>query len=118
MKVPTLTLGTVVRDRYGHIGIVCTRETTPTESWIEKQLNSEEIKKLGKTDWWGVLVFGGGYLLGAGPLLTCLRDATYDDFVEAAEAAKATGRERLAKIFPAYLNRLLAERCSPSNVIS
>ena len=110
MIKPMVGLGTVVRDRYGHSGIVCTREPAPDEDWIAKQLNSDEIRSLGQTDWWGVLVFGGGYLLGAGPLLTPMRGATYDDFLNAADSAKVAGRERLARIFPDYLNRLLAER--------
>lgn len=112
MTLPPIKLGAVVSDRYGHIGIVCTQEPAPNRNWIDKQLNSDEIKNLGNTDWWGVLVFGGGYLLAAGPLLQYLRDANYDDFLKAASTAKATSRERLVKIFPDYVHRLLAERRS------
>jgi hypothetical protein len=110
MKEPRLAAGNVVRDRYGHIGIVCTNEPTPKKTWIDKQLNSEEIKNLGVTNWFGVLIFGGGYLLAAEPLLTLLRDATYEDFLSAADTARVAGREMLARIFPDYVNRLLAER--------
>lgn len=74
MTLSPIKPGTVVRDRYGHIGIVCTKEPAPAQGWIDKQLNSTEITNLGQTDWWGALVFGGGYLLAAGPLLTRLRE--------------------------------------------
>lgn len=115
MKSQTLKLGSVVRDRFGHVGVVCSKESNPKPDWIRQQLNSEEIEKVGQTDWWGVLVYGGGYLLAAGPLLTYLREATYDDFLAASDTARAAGRESLAKIFPEYVNRLLAERRSKSS---
>ena len=112
MNQAMIKLGAVVRDRYGRIGIVCSKETAPAQDWIDEQLNSVDIKKLGQTDWWGVMPFGGGYLLAPGPLLDHLRDATYDDFLTASETARAPGRKRLVKIFPSYVDRLLAERRS------
>ena len=54
--------------------------------------------------------FGGGYLLCPGPELKYIRDATYDDFLDAADTAQVAGRERLIKIFPQYVTRVLAER--------
>jgi hypothetical protein len=41
----------------------------------------------------------------AEPLMVYLREATYDDFVEAAECANAAGRERLVKLFPNFATR-------------
>jgi hypothetical protein len=110
MESPVIKLGVVVRDRYGQTGIVLTKEATPAQDWIDDQLAADDIKSLGPTEWWGVMPFGGGYLLVPGPLLVYLRDATYEDFLTAAESARASGRERLAKIFPDYLERVVAER--------
>jgi hypothetical protein len=106
----SIKLGVVVRDLYRKTGIVCSKEPVPAQDWIDGLVHSAEVKKLGPTDWWGVLVFGGGYLLVPRPLLTYLRDATYDDFLEAADTAHKSGRERLLSIFPHYVEQLLAER--------
>jgi hypothetical protein len=105
-------LGAVVRDSYGQAGIICTEEPEPPSDWIDHQLDVERIKALGKTNWWGISPFGGGYLLVAEPLLTYLRAATYEDFLEVADTAGVVGRQRLAEIFPHYVNRLLTERGS------
>jgi hypothetical protein len=87
-----------------------TEEPVPDQEWIDGLVHSAEVKKLGPTDWWGVKVFGAGYLLVPGPLLTYPRAATYEDFLEAADTSGKTGRERLLRIFPHYVERLLAER--------
>ena len=107
-----IKLGVVVCDWYGRTGIVCTKEAAPPQDWIDDQRNATEIKNLGQTDWWGVMPFGGGYALSPGPLLTYVRDATYDDFLTAADTANPSGRERLVKIFPDYVNQLLAKHRS------
>lgn len=104
-------VGTVVRDPFARVGIVCTVESRPPADWIEEQVRADEIRALGDdVRWLGILAFGGGYLLWPEPLLIELRDATYDDFLQAADAAGPTGRERLARIFPHFVKRLLAER--------
>lgn len=110
MSRSSIKLGAVVRGPYGHVGIVCSEEAVPAQDWIDEQLNVADIKSLGPTDWCGVLVFGGGYLLVPGPLLTYLREANYEDFLAAADTARASGRERLMRIFPHHVERLLAER--------
>jgi hypothetical protein len=110
MTVQKIALGDVVRDRFGQTGIVCTAEPDPPKKWIDGLVDSSDVKALGKTEWWGVLAFGGGYLLSAGPLLVVLRRATYEDFLAAADTAKSSGRERLIRIFPGYVDRLMAER--------
>ena len=79
-------------------------------AWIDDQLNVDEIKRLGSTEWWGVLPFSGGGLLAPGPLLTFVRDATHDDFLRATDAANVHARKTLAELFPDYLNRVLTER--------
>jgi hypothetical protein len=90
-------------------GIVCSKEPIPPQDWIDDQINASDIKILGPTNWWGILVFGGGYALSPGPLLVYLREATYEDFLAAADSARASGRLRLAKVFPTYLKRVVAE---------
>ena len=107
-----IKLGVVVRDHYGRVGIVLTKQPTPAQDWIDDQRNVADIKSLGPTDWWGVMPLDGGYAWAPGPHLTYLRDATYDDFLAAADAANVSGRERLAKTFPDYVNRVIAERKS------
>jgi hypothetical protein len=47
----------------------------------------------------GMTPFKGGYALAPGPHLTCLREATYDDFLAAVDGANVAGRELLAKVF-------------------
>jgi hypothetical protein len=113
MKDSAIKLGAVVRDSFGQIGIVCTEEPEPPSDWIDEQLDVERIKSFGKTNWWGISPFGGGYLLVAEPLLTYVRDATYDDFLEVADTAGVASRKRLVEIFPHYVNQLLAERGLP-----
>ena len=110
MNSSIIKLTSVVRDRYGRVGIVCSREPEPSKGHVDQLLDSEPIKKLGKTDWWGVMPFGGGYLLCAGPLLQYIREATYEDFIQASDTAGPHGRERLVKLFPNFVDRLLSER--------
>jgi hypothetical protein len=104
--------GVVVRDPHRKTGIVCSKEPVPAQDWIDGLVHSADVKMLGPTDWWGVLALDGGYLLVPGPLLTYLRDATYDDFLEAADSANPAGREALLTLFPHYVERLLASRRS------
>lgn len=110
MNMVAIKLGVAVRTWYGPIGIVCSKEAKPAEDWIDEQLHSSKIRKLGNTDWWGVLLFGGGYALSPEPMLEYLREAGYDDFLSAVDTANIPGRKYLAKVFPAYVDRVLAER--------
>jgi len=106
----SIKVGAVVQDWYQRVGIVCAKRPEPPADWINDQRNSEDIKRLGRTDWWAVMPLEGGYVLVPGPLLSYLRDATYDDFLEAADTANSAGRETLLKLFPDYVKRVLAER--------
>jgi hypothetical protein len=114
MTKEELSVGSVVRDRFGREGLICSRESTPPKDWIDEQVGAESIKMKGPASvrWWGVMPFGGGYLLCPEPELEWLRVATYEDFLAAVDTAGIHGRERLAKTFPQYVDRLLAERRS------
>ena len=105
------SVGVVVKDTFGREGIVCSSEGAPPKDWIDDQVAAKELKKLGPdVRWWGVMPFGGGYLLCPEPELKYVRQASYDDFVSAADTAGSHGRERLLKIFPEYVDRLLKEK--------
>lgn len=110
MTIASIKIGTTVRDPFGREGVVCAKEISPPESWINEQLKSHEIRKLGHVTWWGVIVFGGGYVLWPEPMLTYLRPTSYDDFVAAADTANPSGREKLAIALPHHVDRLLEER--------
>ncbi len=110
MDTGSIKLGVVVRHRYGGVGIVCAEEVVPPGDWIDDQLNAADIKALDTTDWWGVLLFQGGKALSPGALLKFERDATYEDFLQAVDMASVTGRQRLAKLFPEYVERVIAEQ--------
>ena len=110
MNTTGIELGVVVRTWFGPIGIVCAKGEQPAKDWIDDQHNSEEIRKLGRTEWWRVLLFDGGAILSPGPLLEHLREASYDDFLAAIDKANIPARKHLAKLFPGYLDRVLAER--------
>jgi hypothetical protein len=111
MTIPLIRIGVVVRDSHKRVGIVCSKERAPTRAWINEQRDSEEIRKLGQTSWWGVMpLVEGGHVLEAEPFLTYLRDATYDDVLIAADSANVAGRKTLVKTFPHFVNRILAER--------
>jgi hypothetical protein len=106
-----VSIGAVVRDRFGREGIVCSKEATPSEDWINEQVWFEKTTALGRdVQWWGVMPFGGGYLLCPEPELVWLRPASYEDFRALADTASIHGRERLAKTFPHFVDRLLKER--------
>jgi hypothetical protein len=109
-----LSIGSVVRDRFGREGIVCSSEEAPPKDWIDEQVGAENIEahEPASLQWWGVMPFSGGYLLCAELELEWLRVATYEDFLTAVETAGIPGRERLAKTFPHYVDRALAERDS------
>lgn len=111
-----IKIGMVVRDPHGQIGIVCSEESTPPRDWIDDQVLSAAIKKLGRAMWWGVQLLSGGYALAPGPLLEGLREATYEDFLAAADAANVEGRKELARMFPRYLDRVIAERAHRDNI--
>lgn len=110
MTTTELKFGVVARDWYGRSGIVGEPESVPTEDWIDEQRNAAVIWALGSTQWWGIMPFEGGYALSPAPLLEVLREATYEDFLAAADYANVPGRARLAKMFPDYVERVLAER--------
>jgi hypothetical protein len=111
MKDPVIHLGAVVRDSMGREGIVLSKEPEPPPDWLEDQANAEDIKALGpRIQWWGVMPFDGGYLLLPGPMLTRLRDASFDDFLRAVDHAGTEGRLSLAKVFPHYVDRVLELR--------
>lgn len=100
----------VVRYHSGIEGIVRSMEPAPTQEWIGDQINAAEIRGLGRAEWWGVWPFSGGLLLAPGPLLSVLREASYEDFLKAADTANTSARKRMAELFPDYLKQLLAER--------
>lgn len=105
-----IDIGAVVRDRMGHEGIVLSKESDPPQDWLNEQLDPA-VKNLPATvQWWGVMPFDGGYLLCAEPLLTWLREITYDDFLQAADHAGLEGRLKLAKVFPHYVDLALKKR--------
>lgn len=106
-----VSIGTVVRDRFGREGIVCSIEAKPSADWIKDQVGHEEIERLPPdTRWFGVMPFEGGYLRCPENELTWLRPAAYEDFLAVADEANPAGRERLVRTFPNFVNRLLAER--------
>lgn len=104
-----IDIGSVVQDPFGRVGIVCSSEPRPPQAWIEEQVRSDEIRALGDVRWFGVLPFGGGYVLWPEPLLMNIRVASYDDFLAAADSAGPSGREKLVRIFPDFVSRLLEE---------
>jgi len=111
MNREVISVGVVVRDSFGREGIVCSRGEAPAADWINEQVGSDKIRKLGRAvQWWGVMPFGGGYLLCPEPELEWLRPASYEDFLAAADTAGVDGGECLTKIFPHYVDRLLKER--------
>lgn len=110
MTALLLRTGVVVRDSYGRTGIVCEREAVPSPAWLNEQLDAAALKALGPAEWWGVKVLDGGFVLSPGPLLQVVREATYEDFLAAADTASVEGRARLAKMFPRYVERILAQR--------
>lgn len=113
MTETLIHLGGVVRDTMGREGIVLSREGGPPRDWLEEQVNVEQIKSLGPSiEWWGVMPFDGGYLLLPGPLLTWLRDATFEDFLRAVDHAGLEGRLGLAKVFPHYVDHVLRLRAN------
>lgn len=113
MTKSEMSIGSVVRDRFGREGIVCSKEANPPRDWLNEQVGADKIKAYGPdVRWWGVMPFAGGYLLCPEPELEWLRSATYDDFISAADTAGIPGRERLAKTFPHFVDRVLAERNS------
>jgi hypothetical protein len=114
MTKQELSIGSVARDRFGREGIVCSGEEPPPKDWIDEQVGAEKIKahEAASLRGWGVMPFSGGYLLCPEPELECLRMATYEDSLVAVETAGVPGRERLAKTFPHYADRAVAERDS------
>ena len=110
IKAKFIKPGAVVRDTHWQVGIVRERAAPPPKSWIDGLKNSEEVKKLGPTDWWSFLPLSGGSALSPGALLEYLRDATYEDFLKATAAANEAGRESLVKLFSEYVSRFLSEQ--------
>lgn len=104
-------MGAVVRDSMLREGIVLSKEAAPPPDWLEEQVNAEDIKALGPNiQWWGVMPFDGGYLLLPAPMLTRLRDASFEDFLRAVDHAGLEGRLGLAKVFPHYVDHVLKLR--------
>src|SRR5690242_6983947 len=63
LTMPSIKIGAVIRDSHRGVGIVCSEEPTPTRSYINKLVKSEEVQRLGPTKWWGVAPLSGGYVL-------------------------------------------------------
>src|SRR6266567_5158461 len=101
MSKPEISIGSVVRDRFGREGIVCSKEDTPHQEWLEEQIGGDNIEaQAADVRWWGVMPFSGGYLLSPESELEWLRLASYEDFLAAVDTAAVPARERLAKSFP------------------
>jgi len=110
-----IRVGTVVRSQgpAAFEGIVCKQDVPPPDDWIDDQLDADVVRQLGNKNeisWWAVMPFTGGYALCPEPQLSFLRPASYEDFLRAADMANPAGRVTLAKVFPDFLDRLLAER--------
>lgn len=102
----TVKPGRVVRyGDSGMEGIVCFKEPVPTQEWIDDQVNAAELEELGPADWWGVLLFSGGYLLAPDTLLIALREATHEDFLCVMDGADVAVRKSLAELFPDYVKQ-------------
>jgi hypothetical protein len=111
MKSGEVALGAVVRESLGREGIVLSREDTPPQTWLDEQVDADEVKKLGPdVRWWGVMPFRGGYLLCPEPMLTWLRPASFEDFLRAVEHTGVDGRLKLAKVFPQYVDHVLEQK--------
>jgi hypothetical protein len=98
--------GLLVRDRYDRLGIVRDRAKRPSESWLrdqERPISDEHASGA----WWTVLPLTGGAVLSPEPLLTPLRQATYEDFLQAVESANQAGVKSLAALFPDYAQTAL-----------
>jgi hypothetical protein len=110
MNSPLIKPRAVVRYHSGVEGIVRSREPAPAQDWIDDQINVAEIRRLGHVEWWGVWPFTGGLFLAPAPLLSVLRDASYEDFLSAADMANTSARKGMAQLFPEYIQRVLTER--------
>jgi len=114
LTASTIQVGAVVRDQFGREGIVLAPDAPPSPAWLSAHVEFDFLRALGPdVPWWGVLPFGGGYLLCAAPVLTYLRAATYDDFLMAADAASADARATLSRVLPHHTATFLAasHRC-------
>ena len=109
----SISLGAVVRDSLGREGIVCSKEARPSQAWLKEQVNLSSDYRTTEVQWWGVMPFGGGYLLCPEPELAWLRSATFEDFLTLVDTATVHGRERLAKLFPQFVDRVIGERQRP-----
>ena len=110
MTSDAVAIGAVVRDTLGREGIVLSKDDPPSQEWIDELIDADDVKKLGRVQWWGVMPFEGGYLLCPEPMLTWLRAATYEDFLQAVEHAAIPGRFKLAKALPHFVDRVVESR--------
>ena len=69
MMSNAITVGIVVRDPFGRLGIVCGKEPAPPADWIAEQVMASRIQEILDPEWFGVMVFGGGFVLWPGEML-------------------------------------------------
>jgi hypothetical protein len=108
-NINAIVPGLVVVDDHKRTGIVRQKEGRPSAKWLAELDHADEVAALpADVPWWGILPLTGGYILCPQPLLTAVRQATYDDFLVAVDHANEAARRSLAELFPEFVARAAA----------
>lgn len=110
-----IKVGSIVVDNHHRRGIVCYQEACPDEKWISEQVDERIRQTPQASKWWGIMPLTGGFVLCPESILRFQGQASYDDFIEAAEHANLEGRKTLAMIFPEFVKKAIEKRAINGN---
>lgn len=102
----TLSVGDLIIDNIGRVGLVYSKERPPSAKWLAEQ---EDVRIQHSTGpWWKVLPLDGGAIIVPAELATFLRRASVDDLLALARCQQNehAGTATLVELF----ERLSAQR--------
>src|SRR5207248_3036993 len=90
----------LVTDNRGRLGIVISRNPRrPSRKWLEEQFDAR-MRDPNHRLWWNVMPLDGGFVIVPEGLLQIVRQASFDDAIQAAAGGNEAAVKTLMGMFP------------------
>jgi len=99
---------------YGFQVLLLEKSVTPDTAWLARQ-DDERLRSHYESRWWRVMILPGYVYAGdvtdvPEPLLSYVREPSYDDLMALVEHANIHGRRTIAALFPDLIENALREQ--------